>query len=107
MVSPNANVTVGSNIKIECEYTGIVETSSLVIKWHFWPLGDPAGYTIWLYDGHAMSDNGLGVINTIEKVKTNISEKHAIMLRKATGNVLNNNTLFDIILSILHTLKLT
>ena len=81
--SPDTTVSLGGSTALRCQYTGVTNSSSLVVRWEHRARGQPSGPAIWMYDGKNDWDTWHGDQNTFEKIDTDIVREHSIKLRKA------------------------
>ena len=83
-VGPDREVTVGSSVTLECQYTGVPDASSIIVTWQYKSLQKQATTTILPYYGYNKSDMFWGNKERFEKAGKDITSEHAIMLKEAT-----------------------
>ena len=77
-------VDLGSNITIECKYTGVQERSTIIVTWKFKEVGRHANSNIWIYNGFDKSEKRIGRTDRFQNVNTDLYEKHAISIGEVT-----------------------
>ena len=82
-VSPDADVNLGSNITLECQYTGVRDPSAIKVKWEYRSFGQQVGSTIWIYNGEGGRDMCLFDGDKFERVNAAHTRMHAIRLKGA------------------------
>ena len=82
-ISADADVYIGESAILKCQYSGVTDSSSLVVKWERRTRGNAQGHAIWIYKGISGLNTGHEHEGKFEKIKTDVTKEHTIRLNDA------------------------
>ena len=82
-VSEDADVYLGESAILRCQYSGVTDTSLIMVKWEYRADGEKKGHGIWTYEGIDDLDTWHRNDGKFERMETDVSKEHTIRLNDA------------------------